>query len=426
VIGRLARRLRRSDTFKVTLGNGLGAGLGLAVLLVLSRALGAGGYGRVAPMLAVIDLGQLLIDTLLAAGVVTVASRAMAESDGRNGAANSVRTGFLLRAAAGVIYAALFLLGAEVLAPALFADAPHAAAVVRLAGFSGGVMAVQSALIGIAQIRQQFTRVALAASYKNLLRLTAIAACLLLGHVELVTLALALTLAGLAAMAATALTVERGGITAGRYDAAAAREMLAINKWMALAAISIVASRIDIMLLSAFSTPEQVAFYAAAMQICIAIGIVSQAIVTTQLPKVSRYHRREDMRDYLARWMRRAPGAIMVVLVMPFLSPWLLPALMGESFAAGHRVFDLLFASSMLTLVMNPVLLVLFPLGSARLFGLTALAQVLGKWAITALVIESHGAAGLAWADITTKLLAAGAILALLSRLLRRDGEPDG
>lgn len=421
--------IQASHTAMVTLGNGFGAGLGLVVLIVLSRALGADGYGRIAPALTIIDLGQLLVDTLLAAGVVTVASRAMASESNpacENSGMDAIRTGLLLRAGAGLLYASAFLLFAEWLAPALFREAPFAATIVRLAGIGGGLMAFQSALIGIAQIRQEFGRVALAASYKNLFRLIAIAFFLLANQTGTAVLALGLTISGIAALVATAVTVGRAGYIAPRYDRDAARAMLSINKWMALASISIVSSRIDIMLLSAFSTSKQVAFYAASMQLCIAIGIVSQAIVTTQLPRISRYEDPGEMRDYLRKWLHRMPSAFLIIFVVPFISPWLLPTLMGESFVGGSRVFDLLFASSMISLLMNPVLIVLFPLGSARYFGLTALFQVLAKWAITLFVISDHGAIGLGWADIVTKVAASLVILSVLSRKLNGSRVPRG
>ncbi|WP_167620175.1 oligosaccharide flippase family protein [Paracoccus ravus] len=415
----LVEQLRRSATAQVALGNAAGAGLGLLLLLVLSRSLGVTGYGQIAPVLTMIDLGQLLIDTLLAAGVVTVASRRMTLQD----ADDALYTGLLLRLAGGLIYAAILVLAAEWLSRKMLPDLPLAVWMMRSAGIAGGFLAVQSALIGISQITNRFHSVAISSSYKNLCRLGAALLCLGLGVRDPALLGIALAVSGLVALAATMVTC-RGRFGSGRFSPQIAHEMLAINKWMVLASVSIVASRVDIMLLSAFSTPDQVAYYAASLQLCVAIGILSQAIVTTQLPHVSRLEERDEMRRYAVTWVKRAPWSLLAVAVFPFVSPWLLSGLMGGDFRPGHRVFDLLFASSMLTLVMNPLLLTLFPLGSARLFGLIALLQVLGKWAIAWVVILPYGATGLAGADVLTKLTAAGAILWFVFHALGKGSAP--
>lgn len=429
---RIASRLARADTLWVALGNAAGAGFGFVMLIVLTRTLGATGYAALAPALAVMDLGQLLIDTLLAAGVVTVAARAMGGKGGKGGTGGTggtggagdgdaaLKTGLVLRVIGGVGFAALFWIAAPFIAPHM-TDAPGAVWLLRVAGIAGGLLAVQSALIGGMQIAQAFRRVAAGALLKNLLRVIVLGAVLTMGLRAPLPIALALLGAGVLALGLTTWLARPSYIKA-RYSRAHAAEMLSINKWMMLASVAIVSGRIDILLLAGFSQPQDVAWYTASMQLCIAVGVLSQALVTTTLPRAARFETLPEMRAFLRGWLSRSPLALLPVLILPFVSPWLFPAILGPGFAGGHRVLDLLFASSMITLVVNPALVLLFPLGSARIFGLAALGQVLAKWAIAYFVIGEYGAVGLAVADIATKLAVTALIFIALSRRLAGDG----
>ncbi|MGH1454773.1 MAG: lipopolysaccharide biosynthesis protein [Paracoccaceae bacterium] len=423
-LAHLIQRVIRARTLWVALGNAVGAGFGFVVLILLTRTLGAEGYAALAPALAVMDMGQLLIDTLLAAGVVTVAARTLGKGDSDQADA-ALKTGLILRLMGGLGFAVLFWGLAPVLAPQLSAttgDATGATTLLRVAGIAGGLLAVQSALIGGMQITLAFGRVATSAMFKNLLRVLVLGAVLLMGIRAPLPIALALLGAGILALLLTTWLARPAYITRARYSRPLARDMLSINKWMMLASIAIISGRIDILLLAGFSQPEQVAWYTASMQLCIAVGVLSQALVTTTLPRAAQFETLPEMRGFLRGWLSRAPLALLPVLALPFLSPWLFPAILGQGFSGGHRVLDLLFASSMITLVVNPALVLLFPLGSARIFGIAALGQVLAKWAIAWLVIDTYGAVGLAAADIVTKLAVTALIFIALSRRLAGDG----
>lgn len=410
--------LLRSDTALVALANALGAGLGFVVLAMLTRGLGAEGFGRLAPALAIMDLGPLFIDTVLSAGAVTVAARSLSRdaAEGRD----ALATALWLRLGAALVFALVVAAVSQPLArlPGLGSGG---AVMLALAGVAGGFLATQTALIGGLQVQGRFARVGLAGLSKNALRAGVIGGLALAGWLSAeVALRGALLAAALAA--ALTLWLARPGYAChGKPRRDLLAQMLAINLWMAVASLSIVSGRVDVLLLSALAPPEQAAYYSAAMQLCIAVGVVSQAIVTTTLPRIAAAARVAELRAFLRLWARRAPFALAPVAVMPFLSPALVPLLLGPEFAAGDLAFDILFASSMLALVVNPVLMVLFPLGAARIFGLAALAQVVGKTALAIAIIPWWGAAGVAAVDLATRLIAAAVILLALRPRLAGD-----
>lgn len=73
---------RPGSTAQVAMFNAAGAGLGFAVLMMLTRGPGPEAFGRLSPALAMMDLGPLLIDTVLAVGAVTVVARSLARDRG--------------------------------------------------------------------------------------------------------------------------------------------------------------------------------------------------------------------------------------------------------------------------------------------------------------------------------------------------------
>lgn len=403
---------RLGPAAQVAMFNALGAGLGFVVLMLLTRGLGPEAFGRLSPALAVMDLGPLLIDTVLAVGTVTVAARSLARdpAEGRDAAA----TALALRGGVALCYAACvvaFVLLVQVTDPGLIA----------MAGLAGGLLALQTALIGGLQVERRFLAVGAAQAMKNLTRAAAIGAVMALAALT-VTTAVQASLLAAALAAGITLVIARPRRQIGRPRQALMRQMLAINLWMAVAAISVVSGRIDVLLLSSLSGPVEAGYYAASMQLCIVVGVFSQAIVTTALPQVAAIARLEELRAVLKGWLRRAPLALLPVLVLPLLSPVLVPLVLGPGFADAHPVLDILFAASMLTLVANPVLMLLFPLGAARVFGLAALAQVVVKLAIAVPLMPHWGAAGVAAVDLVTRLVMAGIILAVLRRKLAQDG----
>jgi len=401
-------------TLQVALFNAPGAGLGFVVLMILTRGLGPEGFGRLAPALAVMDMGPLLIDTVLAVGTVTVASRVLAQGSAE-GARDAAATALALRGGAALAYALGVLVVVAVLPVA-------EAGLLALAGLAGGFLALQTALIGGLQVERRFLAVGMAQAMKNVARAALLA--LLLAAAWL-TVDRAMQAALLAAALAAGVTLAMARPfrpPRGRPRKAHLWPMLAINAWMAVAALSVISGRVDVLLLSALSGPVEAGFYSASLQLCIAVGVFSQAIVTTALPRIAAVARTEALRALLQAWLRRAPLALAPVLFAPLVSPALVPLLLGAEFAGAHVAFDILFAVSMLTLVANPVLMLLFPLGMARVFGLAALAQVVAKLAIAIPLIPAWGAAGVAAADLATRLLMAAVILLVLRRHLAQDG----
>jgi O-antigen/teichoic acid export membrane protein len=202
-------------------------------------------------------------------------------------------------------------------------------------------------------------------------------------------------------------------------DRKIAGEMFAVNKWMMVMMVSYVGGRIDIFMLSSLSTAEQVGWYSAAMQLCLAITLVSQSLITTLFPKTSGMNDPAEMRNFFNRSLKLG-----LIVLIPFgllivASPWFTPLLLGSSYTQSALVLNLLAGSAFLTLATNPATLLLFPLGEIRLLAIVGLAQLAIRVVLNVLLMPAYGAAGAASAEMLAKVVTIGALLLIVHIILR-------
>lgn len=400
----------------VTLGNGLGAFLGFAVLAVLTRSLPPEAFGKVAMIIAIIDGGQLFIDTLVNVGIVFKTAR-----EGRDPAEETrlLRVGFWLKAFAVLVLGLAITAFAGPLSrwlalPDLEGLLPFAALGIAFASFQGF-------LITVAQVRMDFRSVGLLSPAKNIARLACLLAVLALGHTDLATLAFAIV-AGTFVAALASLPRVRFDCLAWpetlRQDAAA---MMRINGWMLIVAVSVVANRVDIWLISGLHSLAEAGLYAAALQVCMAVGIVSQAIVTTLLPKAAKLTEKAEMRRYVLRCLAWSPAALAPGLVFAAFAEPFTVLLLGRAYAGAATAMSVILMSSLVTLASNPLAMILLSMNESRIFGLSSGVLLALRTGLALALIPFLGALGAASADLAARLIV---VLALVIYLLRHLQEP--
>jgi O-antigen/teichoic acid export membrane protein len=86
--------------------------------------------------------------------------------------------------------------------------------------------------------------------------------------------------------------------------------------------------------------------------------------------------------------------------------------------------FVILFLAAIMTLVSAPLMLVLLSVGEARMMALGTLGQFALRVALAVPLVPAWGAAGLAVADVASRLTAMAAIGYFIWRALRRTAMP--
>ncbi len=400
----------------VVVANAASAGLGFLVLALLSRKLSPAGFGILAPIISILDLGQVLIDSIVSAGAVHVAVQKLKSNAAH--AAMAFKIAFWIRMSAAGLVVILGWPAAPWLSQLLF-DTTDWTWELRLACVTVPAIAVYMSAIAVLQTRQDFTRLSAVTLYKNSLRLGFLAVLVVIGLLSVDTAAWAICLAAVLTAGLAVFTTPFNYLRVPGFDRAIAGEMFAVNKWMMLMAVSYVGGRIDVFMLSSLSIPEQVGWYSAAMQLCLAITLVSQSLITTLFPKTSGLQGPAELRAY---WNRSLKLGLLVLIpygMLVVLSGWITPILLGSSYANAAPVLNLLAGSAFLTLATNPVILLLFPLGEVRLLAIAGLAQLFIRVVLNLVFMPTYGATGAAAAELLAKALTIGLTLVAIDRVLR-------
>lgn len=311
--------------------------IGLASVVVTTRYLGAGDYGKVALAFAFMQMLGVLADVGLLTVVVREISRDPASTDALVGNALVLRLALSL---ATLVLAALvsFVLPWD----------EDVRVAVLIAGIPFVLGLVNSALIAVLQARLRMDRAAVA---DVLGRAASFAALVLVVSLDLGFYAVVGTAAVGAAvtLVITWAIVHREAHPAPRVDRPVWRRLIvaALPVGAALA-VSEVYFRLDTLLVSVFRSYEEVGLYSLSYRIVELIGILPAIVMTSVFPLLSRYL--HDSRDRAARTID-ATGDLFVALGVPIavgglvVAPELVLLLGGDEFAdAADPLRLLLFA----------------------------------------------------------------------------------
>ena len=400
----------------VTTGNLVSAGLGLALLLLLARRLSPAELTIVASTVAIIDGGQLFLDATFNPGTVSVAAR---KGVGGRPSAAILRAGLWAKAAGGLAFAALVAALATPLSRGLVGDGALAG-VIALAGLGAALAGMQSFVLAVLQAHGRFGRIAFATIWKNLIRIAAVAPFVLASAPDAWAAAMAICLATVVTLAISLPLVswdflgDRAPIRAGMA------EIRNINGWMALVALSALGGRLDVWLVGLLGGTHEAGLYALAAQLCAGVGVITQALVTTFLPAVSRFTEAHEIERFIRRWLRCLPLALIALAVAwPTAGP-LIGLVFGEAYAGSAMVFNVLFAAVLMTLVGAPLMLLMFSFGEARILALGSLLQLALRVALALPAVPRGGALGLALADVASRILAMAFVGYFIWTALRR------
>jgi O-antigen/teichoic acid export membrane protein len=410
-------RLPKGPYSFVLAGNALSAAMGFAVLVLLTRTLDPTRFGELAALINLIDFGLIIIDALLFAGVLVTVSKYAADAPEK--AEMALKIGFLMRLPVAVGIAAAGLFAAEPLARLLLGNAALAQPL-TLVFLALPLLTIHGFFVTALQARQRFERLALATLYKNALRLVLIGALVVLGMLDVQSALWSLLLGAGIAMGLAMATAGIGFLSTPGIDWSVVREIFDVNKWMALAAIGLLGARIDIAMLAHLSDPAEAGFYAAALQLCLIITLVSTALVTVLLPKAAEMTDPIVIRAHFRRalkwlWL----GAVGTALIVP-LTPFLVPLALGQAYTPVVVPLNFLVASAMLALVCNPALMVHFSLGLVPLYALTVVVQTALRVGLNLGVMPLHGASGAAAVDLAVKAVTIAGSLVILWIVVHR------
>jgi lipopolysaccharide exporter len=405
----------------VVIGNFASAALGFAVLLILTRTLSPAEFGVLAPIAAFLDMGQIIIETSIVAGAVQVAVRYLQTDPDR--AHMAFKIGFIMRSAVAGALCVVGLISAPWIAASLLGGhAWTSELVVTLVAIN--FVAVYLSSMSVLLTAQRYGKLAIATTLKNGLRVAIIGALVAIGALSVNSAVWAYAAAALGSALISLCLAPPAFLRVPGWSASIAHEVVSINKWAALAVIALLGTRIDVFMLSSMSTDVQVGVYASAFQLISVITIFSQSSANFLFPKIVSYRTRREMQAHVKRTLAFAPIVALPLPVLLLVSASLIPFVLGPTYAPAVAAFDVLAVSAFISLLFNPIGLLLFPLRRTQTLATTNIAQLVIRLVLNFLLIPNYGAVGVAFAEIISKLLVTGIVLALICFDVFR-GDPD-
>lgn len=419
----LATEFRSPGTrhFVVTLaGNISRFALGFVASVLIARGLGPAGYGLVALVSAALGL----VDTIGDFGLTFAAIRAISRSlDAEPNRARWLAHGYLslamianaAAAGAGFVFAGPI---AELMLGRTDAEPYVRLALLGLVSVAGNGFA--TALLQSTRRFGELAALQVLTAFTYILGIVALAIAGRLDVVSVVLLGAVNPLVGFVIG-----LVRLPWISLDKIFARPARrtwgELVVFGKWLwASAILSLLASQLDLVMLSHWAPPAVVGVYALAFNLALKMDIVNQTRFTVLMPAVSALQTRQAIGEFvrrnLARSMLMGAG---LALTIPFFQPFII-AFYGPAYAGAIQVLIVLTVVVIHDLVTSPLILLAFAMGQPRALAASDAVRVTILLGAGWLLIPSFGPIGAALARLAARGAGAAFILTLIALRSRR------
>lgn len=186
------------------------------------------------------------------------------------------------------------------------------------------------------------------------------------------------------------------------------RNMIGFSKWIAITTIcSAVMQRIDIFLINKLSTPKDVGYYFAALQLAFVIPIVTTSVTNVVLPQVVSYSSNTSQKLYVKKILAFTPYIIAAFLVLTISSKYIFALVFGDKFIPASTPFIIISAVYLLGIIVTPLGLLLYSLNKPQLQTLLLSVQILVLFIVDFMLIPRYGVTGAACGVLIAKLTGA-------------------
>jgi O-antigen/teichoic acid export membrane protein len=389
----------------VLVGNMAGSLMGFAVGLLAIRNLVPSEFGLFSLAVAVMGLLSQGMELGLTTGFVKFASQYMREQGEKSSLILLVA--LKSRLVSGVLLLVIGYLAADLIGRHIFRR-EGLETLLRLA-FVGGFGALMFGFTrGVLQARQWFRRFAFLGIWPNLLRLSALALLLLAGAFHLGNVILVYILSPVACFLISWAVIPRDFLKARGDHRGAFWEIFHFSKWVTLSNIAtMIILRLDVFMLTSMRSSEDVAFYVGASQLAYVFPILTGSITQALLPKATALSSADELRSYVRGGLRVVPWALVIFVPLIFLAGPIVGILYGDQYVHSIPIFRILIVGFMISVMVNPMSLLLYTLNRAELLAILNGLQLILNVSMNLWLIPSYGATGAAISSLSIRLLAA-------------------
>ncbi len=389
--------------------------------ILMAKILSPADWGNVAIFISILDVVFILADGGLNATLV----RFVAAFPDR--LANSVvgRCLGLKALLAAVLLLGLWAFQGPILANQQFPPELHW--VYRLSVLSAIALAFHTMSLSIFQAREEYGRYSVSFLTVNIIRASGLALFALLGKDSLHALILLYFSApfiGLLLVLPFAFTSLRRTASLPPASVQTTDIVAFMLPLAAMNAITIGHMRASSFMLKMLASPEAVANYELAYQVGFALPLVTRAMITVLLPRVSTMKERDELLRYRRRVLRLYVIILPLTIAGVLLAPLFISLVFGEKYAESLDIIRLLILAFGFSVLMPPLGLVFYAVKRPIYLTWVQLLQFAITVVLNYVFIPRWGGAGAAVVMLIATLVSASAIITLSSWVIR-NREPD-
>lgn len=407
----------------VLAGHALRLGLGLLSSAVLARGLGPGGLSTFSVLSAAVAIAVSVGDFGLSNSAVRFLSADL--KDDRPRALATTRLFFFLKLLGGLVIVIAALLLVRPLAAILDLPAGSEPVLIGLAALVVLATSTSGAVSTILQALRRFPELVGTQTLNAFLTVLLMGALffsggLTIGNALLVGAGTALA----AALLGWRLLPREWRPAAPSLTPLPTQETLRLwrfGRWLWISTIlTIVLSQLDLLMLNRWATSETTGHYALALNLALKANILNQTLHTVLLPSASALRGRQQFTTYVRRSLIRSGLlAAGLLIAVPLARPFIL-TVYGTAYAPSIFLFQLLIITIIVNVILNPLLLLAYPLNMSWQIAASHLLRVTTMFLCGSLLIPNLGGPGAVLAKLSAILLGAVFLGTLILLRLRQ------
>jgi len=411
------------DTGKVFLGNLGGQGINFLAILLLIRNLEPAQFGLFSTALALMMLASQFSDLGISTGFVRYASVYLKESPPT--AEKLFKITLLFKAGIGSLVLALGLLISPWLARGVF-HSPELVNLFRVAFLGSLGLTMWGFLQAVLQAREWFAKYAWINVFNNSLKLLGVAALLLWHRLSADRALWILAVVPFVGFLLDGILIPRGFVQTriwNQQGKAIFSELFRFSKWVTLSTLcTMVLLRLEVFMLQSLAGSQAVGIFNSANQLAMIFPILTNSLTISLLPKVSSYRTRDEILSYIRKVLKVAPAVILVFACGILVSGPIVTALFGSKYLDSIPIFKVLLLAFSVSVILNPMSLILYSLERPSFFFLINLLQLMLAIPMNLGLIPRFGGFGASFTVLAIRLLALFMVAAWIIRYVRSGG----
>jgi O-antigen/teichoic acid export membrane protein len=328
--------------------------------------------------------------------------------------------------AVGLVVLVFGLLFSPLIAERIF-GAPSLVSLLRIAFIGSLGLTLWGFLQAVLQAREWFVKYAWINIFNNSLKLLGVILLIYGGLLAESRALLVMALVPFVGFLVDGLLVPKGFLRANIWTTEGKdvfAELFHFSKWVTLSTLcTMFLMRLDVLMLQGLSDSTAVGIYNSANQLAMIFPLVTNSLTIALLPKVSSYRTKQEVLYYVRKVVKIVPVVIVLLLFGYALSEPVINWLFGAKYLGAIPIFKVLLVAFSISVILNPISLILYSLEKPGFFFVVNLFQILLAVPMNYFLIPRYGAVGASYTSLAVRMLAFILIFTWILKFIIKGGK---